>query len=275
MSFWDLAGVPGGAAQDVAQANRNMLRKLGYSRHAEETVVHVSRMHGVLRKRSATASSASTTSSSSVAFSAAAAVSGKKRSRDGSAHASPRYARLRRLTVQIDASEQFDILGSTASPEMQHFDILAAMPTTADAFARACARDDLDLIALEASSKLDFALRPDLVLAALKRGLRFELRYANALQSATCRHYFIANAAALLRASRGRGVILSSASSQPLYLRGHHDLANLMLLCGVRGMEMALDCVSTNCQAVVDRAFARRLARGAKDLVNGTTTLVN
>ena len=277
--YWDLAAIPSGLDGPAEGSIRSMLAKLGYVNYGKETTVHVSRMQVLLRNvngsapaiRSVDAAATSPSSSSSsssicVGRSAASAASAKRSRSLASSEPPPQSVPLRRLTVQLDTAAQFDLLRSTTSREMQCFDLVAAMPTTAEAFARACTRKDLDVISLDASSHLDFALRPDLVLAALKLGLCFELRYSGALESDTCRQYFISNSAALIRASRGRGVILSSGGGSPFGLRGHHDLANLMLLCGVRGMQMALDTVSNNCQATVRRAVARRLTKGAKEV---------
>ena len=233
-----------------------MLGRLGYGLYAVEEKQHISRLHTLLQSSASSAPSSRSLSSVSSAMASGAASSSRQ------SRADPRE--LRRLTVEFDNRKQFDLMKSSTSPEMVQFDIIAAMPHTAEAFACACSRKDLDLISLDASSKLDFILRPELVLSSIKQGVFFELRYSGALQSSTRRQYFISNTAALLRASRGRGVILSSGASNPLELRGHHDLANLVLVCGSLGMETALECVAASCLAVIDRASTRRLAKAGK-----------
>jgi ribonuclease P/MRP protein subunit RPP1 len=172
---------------------------------------------------------------------------------------------LNRVTIEVNATNDFDLIGSTQSKKFEPYDLVAVMPTSDEAFAAACAREDLDLIAIDASSRIQFRPKPQHVDQAIARGVYFELRYSGALQSDTCRQYFIANATVFIRACRGRGLIASSGGKEMYQVRSAHDLANLMCLCGAKGMERALEFVSSNPKHIVERANERRLQKAAKE----------
>jgi hypothetical protein len=70
------------------------------------------------------------------------------------------------------------------------------------------------------------------VRAALSRGVVFELNYAPAIREPSCRRQLVANAAALVRATGGAGILLSSGAVLGLELRCPRDVANLAVLFG-------------------------------------------
>ncbi len=70
----------------------------------------------------------------------------------------------------------------------------------------------MDIIALELWQRLPFKLKPALVKAALARGVFFEICYAPALREPSARRNLFANAQALVRATRGRNIIVSSGA---------------------------------------------------------------
>ena len=58
-------------------------------------------------------------------------------------------------------------------------------------------------------------------------------------------------------------MVCSSGAARPADLRGHHDVANLLVLCGAKGMETAARCLGASSGAVVKRATLRRLRKAA------------
>ncbi len=70
----------------------------------------------------------------------------------------------------------------------------------------------MDIIALELHQRLPFKLKPALLKPALVRGVHFEVCYAPALREPSARRHLFANAQALVRATRGRNIILSSGA---------------------------------------------------------------
>ncbi|KAH6692347.1 RNase P subunit p30 [Plectosphaerella plurivora] len=145
---------------------------------------------------------------------------------------------LRRATVLLDDPSQNFRISALAS----HYDILAVRPTTERAFSNACLNpSECSIISLDLSQRFAFHFRPKPCMAAVSRGVRFEVCYAHALgPNPAARALFIANLASLVRATRGRGIIISSEARSALALRAPADVANLLSIWGLpkeKGME--------------------------------------
>ncbi|OAA44667.1 RNase P subunit p30 [Beauveria brongniartii RCEF 3172] len=142
------------------------------------------------------------------------------------------------------------------------YDILAVRPTTAEAFQNACLTLDVPLISLDLSQRHPFHFRPKPCMAAVARGVRFEVCYAQLLNAPD------ANVTNLLRATRGgRGVILSSEARTALGLRAPADVVNLLAVWGLpsdRGLE-GLRALPRG--VVVNEGLKRTGFRGIVDIV--------
>ncbi|PNY29407.1 ribonuclease P protein subunit 3 [Tolypocladium capitatum] len=121
------------------------------------------------------------------------------------------------------------------------YDILAIRPLTEKAFQNACLTLDVPIISLDLTLHFPFYFRPKPCMAAVARGVRFEICYAQLLAAdARGRANFIANVTSLVRATRGRGFIVSSEAKTALSLRGPSDVVNLLSVWGLaseRGLE--------------------------------------
>ena len=144
------------------------------------------------------------------------------------------------------------------------YDLLAAQPQSERGFAFACTTMDVDLISMDLSRRQSYAFKPDIVKAAVDRGVHFEITYAPALRDASgaLRRQLFANARALARGTRGRGVVLSSGAHTVLELRGALDTVNLGSFLGMSDAQ-AQDAVSRNAAAVVEHARRRKAYRHA------------
>ena len=108
-------------------------------------------------------------------------------------------------------------------------------------------------------------------MAAVNRGLRFEVCYAPCLSSASAdaraRATFMGNVVELVRATRGRGIVISSGARGVLGLRAPADVVNLFAVWGLgteRGME-GLGVLPRG--VVVNEGIKRRGFRGVVDVV--------
>lgn len=133
------------------------------------------------------------------------------------------------------------------------YDLVAVRPLTADAFQNACLTLDVPIISLDMTQQFPFHFRPKPCMAAVSRGVRFEICYGQVVggagagagktvspPDAKSRAAFIANVTQLVRATRGRGIIVSSEARNPLGLRAPADVINLLSVWGLaseRGME--------------------------------------
>ena len=87
-----------------------------------------------------------------------------------------------------------------------------------------------------------------------------QICYAPVLREAGLRRQLFANALALCRETRGRGIVLSSGARSYMELRGPLDVANLATLFGLT-QEQALAALTSAPAAAVQRAAARRAYR--------------
>lgn len=91
----------------------------------------------------------------------------------------------------------------------------------------------MHLISLDLTRRLSIRLKPALLKEALARGSVFEVSYGPALRGAVARRNIFCNAQLLSKALYGRGIVLSSAASTAMELRGPYDVANLGPLLGL------------------------------------------
>lgn len=151
------------------------------------------------------------------------------------------------------------------------YDLLAIRPLTEKAFQNACLTMDVPIISLDLTQHFPFHFKPKPCMAAVSRGVRFEVCYAQMLNAdARGRANFISNATSLFRATRGRGIMISSEAKTALGLRGPADVVNLFGVWGLandKGME-ALRGVPRS--IVVNEGIKRNGFRGIVNVVQVT-----
>ncbi|KAL2017667.1 hypothetical protein VTK56DRAFT_1881 [Thermocarpiscus australiensis] len=164
------------------------------------------------------------------------------------------------------------------------YDLLALRPTTEKSFSWAClsTTDPPALISLDLASHLGWHIHHRTAMAAVARGTRFEVCYGQALvgtqqqqsagpgpgpDAARQRVNFIGNVQALLRATKGRGIVVSSEARGALGLRGPADVVNLLAVWGL-GPEKGFAALGQGARAVVvNEGIKRRGFRGVVDIV--------
>ncbi|KAI5927262.1 RNase P subunit p30-domain-containing protein [Camillea tinctor] len=174
---------------------------------------------------------------------------------------------LRRATLLFSDPTQQHRIPQLAST----YDLLALRPQTEKAFQAACLNiQEASLISLDLSARLPFYFRPKPCMAAVHRGVRFEICYAAVLSPAAdarARATFIGNVAQLVRATRGRGLVLSSEARGVLGLRAPADVVNLVHVWGVP-RERAVEGLGAAARGVVVNEGMRRTGfRGVIDVV--------
>lgn len=173
---------------------------------------------------------------------------------------------LTRLTLTISDPSQNHRLASLQS----HYNLVALRPTTDKALALCCGSLECDLISLDLSTRLLFILKFKTVASALQRGIRFEICYSPGITGGSeARRNLISGATALIRATRGRGLIISSDARNALGLRGPWDVINLAVVWGM-GQERGKEAVCEEARKVVQLARLKRESfRGVVDIVYG------
>lgn len=174
---------------------------------------------------------------------------------------------LRRATVVITDPATNYRLSSVAAA----YDIVACRPTTDKAFAAACtSMSEISLISLDLTQFFPFHFKPKPCMAAVNRGVFFEVCYGQLVAAADqrARGVWIANAIELLRATRGRGIVLSSEGKAVGSLRAPADVVNLLAVWGL-GPEKGLESLGVRPRAVVvNEGLKRRAFKGVVDIVD-------
>mmetsp|Transcript_21016 Transcript_21016/g.27248 ORF Transcript_21016/g.27248 Transcript_21016/m.27248 type:complete len:287 (-) Transcript_21016:230-1090(-) len=102
---------------------------------------------------------------------------------------------------------------------LKSFDLIAICPKSEAAFKQACTTNDVDIITIECSQQLPFALHRAPLLAARKRSACFELSYD--MPQSTSKRHLVSLAARLADACHGKGVILSGGNQILSPIKAH------------------------------------------------------
>ncbi|KAL6774159.1 RPP30 [Auxenochlorella protothecoides x Auxenochlorella symbiontica] len=167
---------------------------------------------------------------------------------------------LSRLTVVAEDGPQAQ-LACTFEAVTSTYDILAIQPQSEKTLALACTSLPVDIISLDLTKRLAYRFKPSTIAAAMARGVYFEVCYSALLRDSTTRMQFISNVAALVRETRGRGILLSSGARTVLDLRRPVDVVNLGGLLGLT-QQQAQHAVTRAPQEVLRHARARKAHRG-------------
>lgn len=104
-------------------------------------------------------------------------------------------------------------------------------------FHSCCTALEVDVISFDLSRKFDFHLKRPPVTSAIDRGVHFEISFAPALRGkdnllfkcpdSSARKFLVSNAVNLMRATKGKNVIITSDAKKIMELRGPFDVINL------------------------------------------------
>lgn len=180
----------------------------------------------------------------------------------------PSLRLLRRCTLQLSDPSQNHRMSTLAAA----YDILALRPTNEKALQHACQSVDCDLISLDLSLRFPFYFKQKTLASALQRGVRMEICYAPGVSNndgGVSRRNLISNATQMIRATRGRGIIISSEAKKALACRGPADVVNLAAMWGL-GQERGVEAIGRDARNVVVQAeMKRRSFRGVIDVIYG------
>ncbi|KAG8527061.1 uncharacterized protein KY384_008490 [Bacidia gigantensis] len=152
------------------------------------------------------------------------------------------------------------------------YDLFALRPTTEKALQLACYSLECDLISLDFSIRHPFYFPIKTIKSALERGIKFEICYGPGVLNAdggASRRNLISNATQLIRATRGKGIVISSEAKEALACRSPADIINLAALWGLP-QERGTEAVGREARSVVVQAeMKRRSYRGVIDVLHG------
>lgn len=179
---------------------------------------------------------------------------------------------LTRLTLSVSDTSQNHRMSSLQSI----YDIIAVRPLNEKSFQHCCTTLECDIISIDLSARLPFLVKFTTVAGAFQRGIRFEICYSPITSNSDAKRNLIAGATTLIRATRGRGIILSSEARSALGLRGPHDVMNLAQIWGLEQAKGKESLVEEPGKVVRLAALRRNSYRGVITVVNsGKPTLVD
>ncbi|KAF2754313.1 ribonuclease P/MRP 30kDa subunit [Pseudovirgaria hyperparasitica] len=174
---------------------------------------------------------------------------------------------LRRCTLTLhDPSQNHRI--STLSA---NYDILALRPTDEKTLKQACESADCDIVSIDMTQRLSYYFKFKMLSQAIERGARIEICYGPSIlaKDSLARRNVISNVIQLIRATRGRGIIISSGATNALGCRAPWDVINLTTVWGL-SQERGKEALSTESRNLVAFAQLKRNSyRGAVNVVYG------
>jgi ribonuclease P/MRP protein subunit RPP1 len=173
---------------------------------------------------------------------------------------------LTRLNLTVSDPSQNHRLPSLQSS----YSLIALRPTTDKALQLCCGSLECDIISLDLSTRLPFILKFKTVASALQRGVRFEICYSPGIVGGSdARRNLITGATSLIRATRGRGIIVSSEAKNVLGCRGPWDVINLAQIWGLN-QERGKEAVCEEAGKVTRLAKMKRESfRGVVHVIDG------
>ncbi|EGW34987.1 uncharacterized protein SPAPADRAFT_131716 [Spathaspora passalidarum NRRL Y-27907] len=169
----------------------------------------------------------------------------------------PKLRLFTRLTLIVNDSSKIQHLTKLQN----HFDLIAIQPLTEKALQLTITNLDVDLISLNLSSRLPFFLKHKIIGSAIDKGIKFEICYNWLISGAIgydgthanvqlIKKNFFNNVLQLIRASRSRGLVISSGATQPLQLRNSNDILTILKTLGL-DRSRAKACMTVNPERVL------------------------
>ncbi|CAI5757611.1 unnamed protein product [Candida verbasci] len=157
----------------------------------------------------------------------------------------PQFPKLKlftRITLIINDLSKL----SNLSKLQQCFDLIAIQPLNEKVFQNAIVNleNNIDIISIDLSSRLNFYLKHKVVSNGLNKGIKFEIQYSQTISnyisndvgsnSNLIKKNWFNNVLQLIRSSRSRGLIISSGAQNPLQIRNLNDILILLKTLGIK-----------------------------------------
>ncbi|XP_055598595.1 ribonuclease P protein subunit p30 [Uranotaenia lowii] len=137
---------------------------------------------------------------------------------------------LNRLTIiYADASV---MVALSRSANLRGYNLVAAIPTTEEAFQHACQTLNCDILSYNSTTVRNKMSRK-FYYVAVNRGIMFEIKYAPAIVDSSDRKDLINRANRYHSYGKSKNVIISSEARNRFQVRGPYDIANLGLIFGL------------------------------------------
>lgn len=150
------------------------------------------------------------------------------------------------------------------------YDILALRPVDEKTLQLACGSLDCDIISLDLTQRFPFHFKFKTLSEAIKLGKKIEICYGQGLLGdSQGRRNLISNVTQLIRATRSRGLLISSEAKAAVACRGPWDAINLAAVWGL-GQEKGYEAMTKEARnAMVGAQLKRTSYRGVVNVVYG------
>lgn len=174
------------------------------------------------------------------------------------------FMQLSRITLKIDIPSALDHL-KEENESLKQFDIIAVQTNNERVFSKICLEVAMvDIIAFDFSQKL-FKMKHNLIEEAHKRGIFFEILYADSIKDTDDRKMILSNLVQQVRLSRGKNLIQNSGATKSLYHRSPPDLMCFGSLIELKPDEI-FKAISENMSLCIKKASLRNSFKGAISL---------
>lgn len=135
-----------------------------------------------------------------------------------------------RITIKIDDPSQCQNI----SKFQQIFDIVSIEPINEKSFQSAISNLEIDLISFNLQERLPCYMKHKTLCSAIEKGIFFEFKYTDFLNNKN-RAQVISNIKQIVRASRNRGMIISSGcnSNKPYQLRNFNNVIPILKMINI------------------------------------------
>lgn len=174
---------------------------------------------------------------------------------------------IRRCTLILSDTSQNHRINQLSAA----YDILAIRPTDEKTLKQACESLDCELISIDMTVRLSYHFKFKMLSQAIARGVRFEICYAPGIiaSESSARRNLISNVVQLIRATRGRGLVISSEAKTALGCRAPSDVINLTAVWGL-GQERGKEAICKEARSTIVCAQLKRTSyRGVIGFVYG------
>lgn len=135
-----------------------------------------------------------------------------------------------RVTLVIDDPSR----GQTLNKISKVYDIIAALPVSERGLTLATTGGlDIDLLTLDYGQRLPTFLKHKSICGCVKRGVKVEVVYGYSLRDVNQRRQFVQNVRSVVRASRSRGIVVSSGARDPMEVRNQLGVTALLRTLGM------------------------------------------
>jgi RNase P/RNase MRP subunit p30 len=181
---------------------------------------------------------------------------------------------MSRLTIEVSDSKDLYQF-SNPNNALKSYDILAVIPKNEKMFELCCSDVNVEIVSINMEEKFNFTSKKAQILAAIERGMFFEMNYLNFIRDSGKRSIFIANVLLLLEITKGKNMIISSFAESYFDHRSPYDILTIFESIFEIKKEAIKKMLSENCEKVILKSIQRKYFKTVLYLDEEETGVMN